>query len=78
MVEAKIFIQKPCHEKWEHMSPDEKGKFCSVCSKSVYDFTEKTNAEVINTIANSDGKICGRFLSSQVEVPQNYLQRKVI
>ncbi|WP_294302493.1 hypothetical protein [uncultured Chryseobacterium sp.] len=31
----KIKIAKPCTENWELMSPQEKGRFCSVCYKCV-------------------------------------------
>lgn len=61
----KIKIPKPCHEDWEKMFTDEHGKFCSVCSKSVRDFTNCTDAEV-NDIVSINDNICGRFLSSQL------------
>lgn len=41
---VKVSIPKPCYENWNSMSIDEKGRFCSVCAKTVIDFT-KMNAE---------------------------------
>ncbi|PKF75659.1 hypothetical protein [Chryseobacterium sp. PMSZPI] len=62
----KITIPKPCHENWDAMTPDEKGKFCSVCSKTVHDFTDCTDEEPINTY-KSDEDMCGRFREDQLD-----------
>lgn len=61
----KITIPKPCHENWETMTPDEKGRFCSVCSKTVKDFTASPDEEIINHIKSNPG-ICGRFMEGQL------------
>ena len=61
----KITIPKPCHENWETMTPNEKGRFCSVCSKTVKDFTASTDEEIIKHI-KSDPGICGRFMEGQL------------
>lgn len=45
--EFQLSINEPCHENWEHMLPDEKGKFCLSCQKVVHDFTQKTKEEII-------------------------------
>ncbi|WET50635.1 hypothetical protein PYS58_05760 [Chryseobacterium indologenes] len=68
----KITIPKPCHENWDNMTPDEKGKFCSVCSKTVHDFTGFSDEELINTF-NSDKDICGRFREDQLEINLKFL-----
>lgn len=63
----KIFISKPCRQNWDQMTPDEKGRFCSMCSKSVIDFTSKEIVEINDFIyKNKDQKICGRFNRNQV------------
>lgn len=62
----KITIPKPCHENWDNMSEDEKGKFCAVCSRNVFDFTECSDEELINTFS-SGSDICGRFRVDQLE-----------
>ncbi|MCS3871347.1 putative nucleic acid-binding Zn ribbon protein [Chryseobacterium ginsenosidimutans] len=41
-----VYIPNPCSENWELMSSQEKGRFCSVCSKCVIDFTEKQPEEI--------------------------------
>ena len=60
-----ISIPKPCHENWEAMTPDEQGRFCGVCTKTVFDFTKATDKEIIEHL-NKDKNACGRFVSSQL------------
>lgn len=68
----RISIPKPCHEDWNKFTPDEKGAFCKVCSKSVYDFTKK-EPEQIKTILieemSAGNKVCGRFNEDQLDTP---------
>jgi len=45
-----INIPNPCSENWEMMSPQEKGRFCSVCNKCVIDFTQKQPNEILQII----------------------------
>jgi hypothetical protein len=64
----KIYIPDPCFEDWNKMTPNEQGAFCKVCSKTVVDFSGKSDEEIQKYIlANIDKKICGRFKTSQVE-----------
>ncbi len=63
-----LHIPNPCSEKWESMSPQKKGRFCSVCDKCVIDFTEKKPQEIIDILnEKTNEKICGRFLNHQVQ-----------
>lgn len=49
------------------MNPEEKGRFCSVCSKCVIDFTEKNALEIQQIITEkSDESVCGRFYNHQL------------
>jgi len=65
-----VRIPEPCHEDWNKMTVDEKGRFCNVCSKSVVDFTNKTDTEIHSIlIEKSKEKVCGRFNKNQVERP---------
>lgn len=67
----KITIPTPCHENWDNMTTDEKGKFCSVCYKTVHDFTDFSEEELINRL-DSDINICGRFREDQLGVNLNF------
>ncbi len=61
-----ITIPEPCHEDWAKMTPTEKGKFCSVCTKEVFDFTKSTDEELIKSL-EAGKNLCGRFKSSQLD-----------
>lgn len=66
--EIKISIPKPCHEDWNKMSPNEQGAFCMKCAKTVVDFTKKTTEEIKDFLIQQSGqKVCGRFMTSQLE-----------
>lgn len=65
-----ITIPEPCHEDWNKMLPDAKGKFCNSCQKSVYDFTTKTDAEITSILMENEGKdLCGHLFKSQLNRP---------
>ncbi|MBB4800334.1 hypothetical protein HNP37_000373 [Flavobacterium nitrogenifigens] len=64
----KITIPEPCHEDWNKMSPNENGRFCMSCSKTVVDFTSMLPEEIQHFfIQNKNEKICGRFKKSQLD-----------
>lgn len=63
-----LFIPEPCSENWESMSPQEKGRFCSVCNKCVIDFTQKQSQEIQQIIEErKEEQICGRFYNYQLK-----------
>jgi hypothetical protein len=64
----KITIPKPCHEDWNAMTPDATGRFCSSCTKSVVDFTNKSTTEIQQYFIENQGKkVCGRFQNKQLD-----------
>lgn len=74
-------IPEPCHEDWNKMTPSDKGRFCSSCSKTVVDFTVMNNDEIQKFLQlNADQKLCGHVRKSQlnrlkVTIPATVLQQ---
>ncbi len=64
-----LTLNKPCDEKWENMTPNERGSFCDSCSKNVIDFTQLSQLEISEIMKKSDGNICARVTSSQLRTP---------
>ncbi|MEY8868555.1 energy transducer TonB [Meridianimaribacter flavus] len=63
-----ISIPKPCHENWLKMTPNEKGRFCQSCSKTVVDFTNMTTDDIQDFIHNNKHqRICGHIKQSQLD-----------
>jgi len=67
MSQYQIKIDEPCHENWDTMSQKQQGRFCSVCTKDVVDFTSMTDQEVKSYFLNYKGSLCGRFNTNQLE-----------
>jgi hypothetical protein len=64
----KITIPQPCHEDWNKMTPDETGRFCNSCVKSVVDFTNMKAPEIQEYFIKNSGKnVCGRFKTAQLD-----------
>ncbi len=68
-----IKIPKPCNENWAEMTPTERGRYCKVCQKEVYDFTKMSNFELVKRIDRGES-VCGRFKKSQLEVELDSLK----
>ncbi len=64
-----IKIEKACNENWEKMNPNEQGRFCQSCTKTVIDFTQLSQKEIIEQIKSAKGGICGRFTEIQLKTP---------
>ncbi|AHF17287.1 hypothetical protein NIASO_05230 [Niabella soli DSM 19437] len=62
-----ISIPVPCHEDWNQMKPEDRGRFCGICAKTVTDFAGMTAQEISDfLIRNQSEKICGRFTDRQL------------
>ena len=67
-----IQIPSPCHEDWNQMLPAEQGRFCQSCEKTVVDFSQMSDEQVLSYFKlkqqNSE-RVCGRFRAEQVSKP---------
>lgn len=63
-----ISINKPCHENWDKMSPNDKGAFCLSCQKNVVDFSNKTVSQIKDFFRKKTDteSVCGRFEEDQL------------
>lgn len=64
-----IQIEKPCSENWDNMTPNEKGRFCASCEKTVIDFTQQTSEEISAVLKSAKGEVCGKTIPSQLNTP---------
>jgi hypothetical protein len=60
-------IPEPCHERWEDMRREERGRFCGGCQKTVVDLTTMSDREVLAYLARAGQGVCGRLLPEQLE-----------
>lgn len=67
MASFKITINDPCQEKWADMQATNSGRFCDSCQKSVIDFTQFTDADLLKWLSNNKHKACGRFVPEQLD-----------
>ncbi len=66
-----IIIPHPCSQNWDDMTPQQQGRFCDHCRKTVIDFTTWSDTALYNFFSKNNDHVCGRFLSSQVNRPIN-------
>ena len=67
---AYIHIPKPCNENWNNMLPENEGRHCLKCSKTVIDFTDWEAPEITAYLTtHADTKVCGRFRQTQLDEP---------
>lgn len=67
----KVTIPKPCHENWEAMTPNEKGRFCKLCSKNVRDFRNLSDTEIMEDLSTGSDT-CGNFRVDQLNRNLSY------
>ncbi len=67
---AIIRIPEPCAESWATMTPTSGGGHCAACQKTVVDFTQKTDAEILTYFRQVGAeRTCGRFRAGQLGRP---------
>jgi len=58
-------IENPCDQNWNAMSKNDAGKYCHQCSKNVIDFTILSDKEIIKSLEQNSGNLCGRLSNKQ-------------
>lgn len=82
MKKIHVTIPTPCNENWDTMLPEEKGRFCQSCAKTVIDFTTNSTDEINDYFLKNKGtKTCGRFKKEQlkeiqIEIPKNIIYQQ--
>lgn len=66
MKTQKIQVPAPCLENWNEMKETSNGKHCSSCNTVVMDFSKMTDTQIQYLLAQSEGKMCGRFRQDQL------------
>jgi hypothetical protein len=64
-----ISIKEPCTQNWDEMSPDNSGRFCASCQKTVVDFTKFSDEELSVHFQQLKNFGCGRFTERQLSIP---------
>ncbi len=78
-----LAIPEPCNENWASMTPNEKGRFCNSCSKTIIDFTQMNTKEVQEYIhKNNEQRICGHIRQDQLDainlkIPERIFHKKI-
>ncbi len=77
-----LTIPKPCHQGWDDMIPNDEGRYCLSCAKTVTDFSVMTDEAIQQYFINNGGQpVCGRFKKTQLEririqVPGYFFHKK--
>jgi hypothetical protein len=70
MQQLQLIIPEPCHENWDKMSPNEQGRFCNSCAKTVVDFSSMTDGQMIDYFTRlKNENVCGRVNTGQLQRP---------
>ena len=70
-----IKIGFSCYKEWPKMQGNDYTRHCKSCKKSVFNFSNSTNQEVIEFLSKRSGESnCGKFNQSQIESINHQLQ----
>lgn len=68
-----VEIKSPCKVNLDGMPQNESGRFCSVCSTTVVDFTDKTPEEISQYFLSHQGEhFCGAFNRQEVKTESRF------
>lgn len=58
---------RTCNQLWNDMLPTKGGRMCKKCSRTIVDFTRKTNAEIAKIHVDSETGVCGYYKHEQFQ-----------
>jgi hypothetical protein len=61
-----LSIPQPCTQNWDGMSVNETGRFCDSCNKSVIDFTNYSDQQLIEFFKGPKENVCGKLRHDQL------------
>jgi hypothetical protein len=62
-----LTVASPCHENWDRMTPEQKGRFCAACKQTIVDFSSLSDQELAAFFSRKKGNLCGRFRADQLQ-----------
>jgi hypothetical protein len=62
-----LSIPIPCHENWENMTPNKRGRQCASCNKTVVDFSQYSDKQLVEFFTKVKDNICGRISTFQLQ-----------
>ncbi|XZF13522.1 hypothetical protein ACTHGU_17215 [Chitinophagaceae bacterium MMS25-I14] len=68
-------VPQPCSQSWDKMTLADKGRFCDHCCKTVIDFSQMSDAAILQYIQQATNGICGRFTAEQLNRPLHTSQQ---
>jgi len=74
MDNKQVYIDKPCTENWETMTPNGQGRHCRKCCKTVIDFSGWKTEDIISYISSSKQSVCGQVSADQAVIPAHSRQ----
>jgi Carboxypeptidase regulatory-like domain len=54
-------IASPCTADWNQMQGNDRVRYCCSCQLNVYNFSAMTSSEIDRLVAQSEGRLCGRY-----------------
>ncbi|KUJ60992.1 hypothetical protein AR687_14795 [Flavobacteriaceae bacterium CRH] len=55
-----------CDQFWDEMQPNEKGRLCQKCDKTIIDFSKMSFAEIAIKMSETNNATCGFYLPEQI------------
>jgi hypothetical protein len=73
--DLKLSIPVPCSQDWDVMTSNNNGRHCDSCQKTVVDFSNFTDKELVEFFKKATGKICGRLNPYQIDRPMPMIEQ---